>query len=300
VPSHDALTSCPSVGVVSESGLPSVLPRSARVIPPVVVPWTEPAVLARTLFSNIPFRYNRFKAAQKAVALAAQGDRSSQSDGVVDGIAFQTTLGATDSARFISLSLRAGGIPMVTTGQQNVCDPSSYVGWCVAPPVLADSPFLDNPVWRNHNVVNTIEDIVNPVNLPQDTGLAAFLLANPVVLGTGIRVFYWVGGVYVDTTTNYATVSIDNIIGKNSSGLTYYPGGFPSSQNLEDARYSEIASNLNSTEFAGDADDADMESVMIDSTIVRAHPCAAGAQKKRRTSGASLGAESRWVEHQRS
>src|SRR6185295_18301901 len=28
------------------------------------------------------------------------------------------------------------------------------------------------------------------------------------------------------------------------------------------------------------ARDADMESVMIDSTIVRAHPCAAGAEKK--------------------
>ena len=29
------------------------------------------------------------------------------------------------------------------------------------------------------------------------------------------------------------------------------------------------------------ADDPDMENGMIDSTIVRAHPCAAGAQKKR-------------------
>ena len=30
------------------------------------------------------------------------------------------------------------------------------------------------------------------------------------------------------------------------------------------------------------ADDADMESLIVDSTIVRAHPCAAGALKKRR------------------
>jgi len=37
------------------------------------------------------------------------------------------------------------------------------------------------------------------------------------------------------------------------------------------------------------ADDPDMEQGMIDSTIVRAHPCAAGAQKKRWTGGASLG-----------
>lgn len=41
--------------------------------------------------------------------------------------------------------------------------------------------------------------------------------------------------------------------------------------------------------FAYCADDPDMENGMIDSTIVRAHPCAAGAQKKR---GASLGAQS--------
>lgn len=33
--------------------------------------------------------------------------------------------------------------------------------------------------------------------------------------------------------------------------------------------------------FAYFSDDADMESVMPDSTIVRAHPCAAGAPKKR-------------------
>lgn len=36
--------------------------------------------------------------------------------------------------------------------------------------------------------------------------------------------------------------------------------------------------------LASVAQEADMENGMIDSTIVRAHPCAAGAQKKRRTS----------------
>ncbi len=38
------------------------------------------------------------------------------------------------------------------------------------------------------------------------------------------------------------------------------------------------------------ADDPDMENGMIDSTIVRAHPCAAGAQKNRRPGSASAGA----------
>jgi transposase len=37
------------------------------------------------------------------------------------------------------------------------------------------------------------------------------------------------------------------------------------------------------------ADDPDMESVLLDSTIVRAHPCAAGAQKKRWTGDPGVG-----------
>jgi transposase len=37
-------------------------------------------------------------------------------------------------------------------------------------------------------------------------------------------------------------------------------------------------------------DDPDMENVMLDSTVVRAHPCAAGASKKRRTRSPSVGA----------
>jgi len=38
------------------------------------------------------------------------------------------------------------------------------------------------------------------------------------------------------------------------------------------------------------AQDGDMESVMLDSTTVRAHPCAAGAQKKWRAGRTSVGA----------
>jgi transposase len=40
------------------------------------------------------------------------------------------------------------------------------------------------------------------------------------------------------------------------------------------------------------ADDPDLENGMVDSTIVRAHACAAGATKKRRASRTSLGAQS--------
>jgi transposase len=45
--------------------------------------------------------------------------------------------------------------------------------------------------------------------------------------------------------------------------------------------------------FVHFANDPDMENVMIDSTIVRAHPCAAGAQKKWRAASPSLGSQSR-------
>lgn len=41
------------------------------------------------------------------------------------------------------------------------------------------------------------------------------------------------------------------------------------------------------------ADDPDMEHLLLDATIVRAHPCAAGASKKRRPGGARRGPESR-------
>ena len=43
------------------------------------------------------------------------------------------------------------------------------------------------------------------------------------------------------------------------------------------------------------ADDPDMENVMLDGSIVRAHPCAAGASKKRWARRASLGTESGWL-----
>jgi transposase len=43
------------------------------------------------------------------------------------------------------------------------------------------------------------------------------------------------------------------------------------------------------------ANDPDLENVMLDATIVRAHPCAAGASKKRRSGRPSVGAESRWL-----
>jgi transposase len=44
--------------------------------------------------------------------------------------------------------------------------------------------------------------------------------------------------------------------------------------------------------FAHFADDPDLENVMVDSTIVRAHPCAAGASKKRRTRRSGVGSQS--------
>lgn len=43
------------------------------------------------------------------------------------------------------------------------------------------------------------------------------------------------------------------------------------------------------------ADDPDREQLLLDSPIIRAHPCAAGAAKNRWTSRLGLGAQSGWV-----
>ena len=45
-------------------------------------------------------------------------------------------------------------------------------------------------------------------------------------------------------------------------------------------------------------DDADLEYLIIDSTVVRAHPCAAGAPQKGWPGGPGPGPEPRWVQHQ--
>lgn len=46
------------------------------------------------------------------------------------------------------------------------------------------------------------------------------------------------------------------------------------------------------------ADDPDMENVIVDSTVVRAHPCAAGASKKRWTGRSGIGTQSGRLQHQ--
>jgi hypothetical protein len=46
------------------------------------------------------------------------------------------------------------------------------------------------------------------------------------------------------------------------------------------------------------ADDPDLESIMIDSTVIRAHPCAAGAPKKRGPSYPGSGPKSRRIQLQ--
>ncbi len=46
------------------------------------------------------------------------------------------------------------------------------------------------------------------------------------------------------------------------------------------------------------ADDPDLESIMIDSSVVRAHPCAAGAPKKRGPIDPSSGPKSRRIQLQ--
>jgi len=226
-------------GAFGEEALPTLVNG-------VLTPWTDQSVSARALYENVPFRYRRFQAALKAIQLANQGSRGDTSDGNVDGIQFPNV--GTDSARFISFCLRAGGIPMMTTGIINTCDPDVSVGWCVAPPLTDLGAFRDNLIWRNHNETNTVEDTDTPVDLPNDARLAGFLLGNPNVLGGGITLFYNINNQFVSNTASgvekYKTISIDQVIGLNSNSDTYFPSGYPLSEILEDRKYAEIATNL--------------------------------------------------------
>ena len=43
------------------------------------------------------------------------------------------------------------------------------------------------------------------------------------------------------------------------------------------------------------SDDPDLESIMIDSTVIRAHPCAAGASQKRGAIGPGSGSKPGWI-----
>jgi hypothetical protein len=43
------------------------------------------------------------------------------------------------------------------------------------------------------------------------------------------------------------------------------------------------------------ANDPDLEHLLLDSTMIRAHPCAAGAPLKRGPRGAGPGPKSRWL-----
>lgn len=45
-------------------------------------------------------------------------------------------------------------------------------------------------------------------------------------------------------------------------------------------------------------EDPDMENLLIDSTIVRAHPCAAGASAEKGASRPSVRQKSGWVQHE--
>ena len=90
------------------------------------LPWDDEDVTARDLFEGVPFVYNRQAAADKAFELAQKGQGHALDD-------YNFTEYGTDSARFMSVALHAGGLPFTTTdstGQTNICDSLEEVGWC--------------------------------------------------------------------------------------------------------------------------------------------------------------------------
>ena len=182
------------------------------------------------------FYYNRQIAARTAISLAAErtiGDNSDTSRHILGSIQFEDAPGTgdTDSARFISLVLRAGGYPMTTTlGANEECASSSNVGWCAKPSNL-QGQFVGNETWRNHVDDNISDDQFIATELRDSRRLATYLLGNT---GEGVQL-----------TGGYVTpVSVSQVIGLRSDGNPYYANDVLLDSVLEGRKYAEMGNNL--------------------------------------------------------
>lgn len=160
--------------------------------------WTSDGVTASDLFVAVPFRYDRQRAANKANELA---------QAIADGqptILDQFAGSGTDSARFISVALHAGGIPMTVAPGQTDCDTTSIVStplqsWCVK---RVDTALEGNRTWLVHNSATDGEG--DAINLTQDIRLIGYLLGNQGSLGEGIA---------YSSTGIFEAFSVEDVIG---------------------------------------------------------------------------------------
>ena len=174
------------------------------------------------------FYYNRVKAARKAEELARRGQNQALSP---YPFARATSAPDTDSARFMSIALLAGGFPMTTTdinGEQQACSTGANVRWCATtdPGILSG-----NGVFRAHNVnVQSVDDnnALDLATLRTDVGLVAYLLGGERVVGNGIT---FNGGGRVEA------FSVEDLFGQPSEyGLSGQQ--IPFSQSLPSVSYS--------------------------------------------------------------
>jgi hypothetical protein len=172
-------------------GSPLLMPMSNS------LPWIDPAVTARAFFENVPFKYNRGAAAARAVELAeamANGQPTT-----ID----QFAPSGTDSGRFVSLAIYAGGLPMTVAPNESDCLTSLTTlplqSWCAK---SIGAQYEGNKTWLVHN--SNTDGEGDPIDLYQDNRLIGYLLGNANSLGEGITTFP--AGVY-------ESCSVEEVIG---------------------------------------------------------------------------------------
>jgi len=179
------------------------------------VAWDIYTVTARYLYEHVPFRYHRQAAATKAINMANGADT------IIDDFAGS----GTDSARFISLALHAGGIPMTVRPNETECrtdlNDLPVQSWCAK---QVGEQYEANRTWLVHNSVTDTEGSPIP-NLLDDKRLVGYLLGNPEVLGEGIT---------FQNPGLYEFISVEEIIGKPTDlyASSSYGDTFPNSQQL--------------------------------------------------------------------
>ena len=140
------------------------------------------------------FPYTRQNAAEKARAMAEGRDNDLA----------RFAISGTSSARFISLALHAGGLPMTVEPGQTDCNTQvldrPVQAWCAK---AVGSQLEGSRTWLVHN--SQTDDETAPIdNLARDIRLIGYLLGNPEVLGPDIC---YSGGGYYDM------VSVEEVFG---------------------------------------------------------------------------------------
>jgi len=177
--------------------------------------------------NTFTYTYARGAAALKAIDMAT-----------TKSLGYPFAESGTDSARFMSIALHAGGLPLTTTdkdGKTNFCETSpnvaaSRVGWCVK---NVGSLLEANTVFKNHNIETATTGL--SYNPTANHGLIGYLLGNPDVLGSGI---------VLNSSKTYLAVADGDVFGPPlGGGRTYDPHQDISSSDMQ-TKYAYLKAHI--------------------------------------------------------